>query len=117
MRGGYSSEYTCIDKDADYLRPDVDNSTLGIFRISASVAALIELLPSLALASNIYEADGDAEKSDRASQSRFDLAYNGSNIGEHECAIDHHATKDQDEQNKHHFAGPAHFLPCSSLEL
>jgi hypothetical protein len=27
---------------------------------------LIELLPSLALTSNIYEADGDAEKSDRA---------------------------------------------------
>jgi hypothetical protein len=36
------SEYICADKDADYLRRDVDNPTLGIFRVSACVAALIE---------------------------------------------------------------------------
>jgi hypothetical protein len=28
------SEYICVDKDADYLRRDVDNPTVGIFRIS-----------------------------------------------------------------------------------
>jgi hypothetical protein len=35
------SEYICADKDADYLCRDVDNPTLGIFRVSACVAALI----------------------------------------------------------------------------
>jgi hypothetical protein len=39
---GGQSEYICADKDADYLRRDVDNPTLGIFRISACVASLIE---------------------------------------------------------------------------
>src|SRR6516225_9070364 len=39
---GGPSEYICADKDADYLRRDVDNPTLGIFRVSACVAALIE---------------------------------------------------------------------------
>ena len=42
------SEYICVNKDADYLRRDVDGTTLGIFRISGCVAALIERLPSLA---------------------------------------------------------------------
>jgi hypothetical protein len=39
---GGPSEYICADKDADYLRRDVDNPTLGIFRVPACVAALIE---------------------------------------------------------------------------
>ena len=41
------SEYICADKDAYYLCGDVDNPTLGIFRVSARVA-LIELLSPLA---------------------------------------------------------------------
>jgi hypothetical protein len=38
----FPSEQICTDKDAGYLRRDVDNPTLGIFRVSACVAALIE---------------------------------------------------------------------------